>query len=586
MKKLLLSLLLAIPGYTMYAQAPAISILPTNGLVCAGHNVEINATYSGNATTTLWEESSDGAASWHAITPNSTYSISNGPFFPGISETSLFINGVPVSMSGYLYRVTLSNADGSSGASPYSVLLVAQAPPSQVSFLNPRQNVCLGQTIPYVLTGMNVAGDSIYWYYTGSAAFSAYGASSFADTTTLVNFTSTGTYALKAYIFNGCGGANATPNPLPITVNPLQNTPAASPGGGPVCTNYSVFSGASTSFSDATCSPVAVLNPSGSHPLTGNVQSCVTVDATVQSFGGIPYVPRHYSLTSSLTDPTNSTATVTLYFAQSDFDAYNAARGSNPALPTMPSDATGISNLHVTQFHGTGTTPDTYVGGSGDIDPDDNNIIWNATASRWEVTFDITGFSGFFVSGSSIVPLPLTLTDLSGKETKAGNQLHWTTSMEENTAYFEVEREAAAGAGFVSVGKVLAAGNSNRTVQYDYTDVVTGDALYRLKMVDIDGKFTYSRIVALGSAADALTIRVLPNPAHQPLSLAVGSPEVTGAVLTVMDISGKKMLEKHVNLQKGNNSLDPGILATLPQGIYLIGVATDKQQQTIKFVRE
>ena len=586
MKKLLLSLILAIIGYTIYAQAPVISIPPTNGLVCVGNNVFINATYSGNATTTLWEESSDGAASWHAIIPNSTYSIfTNGPFAPGISMTSLYIKSVPVSMNRYLYRVTLSNASGSSGASPYSVLIVNQAPPSQVSFLNPQLNVCLGQTLPYVLTGINVAEDSIYWNYSGAIS-SAFAGSAFADTTILVNFNSTGTATVSAFMFNGCGSVDLTTNPLHITVNPLQNTPAASPGGGPVCTNYPVFSGATTSFSDATCNPVSVINPSGSHPLSGNVQSCVTVDATVQSFGGIPYVPRHYSLTSSLTDPTTSTATVTLYFTQGDFDAYNAARGSNPALPMNSSDAAGIANLHITQFHGTGTTPDTYVGGSGDIDPADNNIVWNAAASRWEVTFDITGFSGFFVSGSSIIPLPLTMGEFSGKATKAGNQLHWTTTMEENTAYFEVQRKGDDSV-FADLAKVPAAGNSNQLLQYDYLDASAAGAYsYRLKMVDIDGKFTYSRIVALGSAIDALTIRVLPNPAHQPLSLTVGSPEVAGAVLTVSDMSGKKILEKHVSLQKGNNSLDPGFLATLPQGMYLIGVATDKQQQTIKFVRD
>jgi hypothetical protein len=39
-----------------------------------------------------------------------------------------------------------------------------------------------------------------------------------------------------------------------------------------------------------------------------------------------------------------------------------------------------------------------------------------------------------------------------------------------------------------------------------------GAYAYRLKMVDIDGKFTYSQIVALRSATDVLTIKVLPNP--------------------------------------------------------------------------
>lgn len=31
------------------------------------------------------------------------------------------------------------------------------------------------------------------------------------------------------------------------------------------------------------------------------------------------------------------------------------------------------------------------------IDPDDNNIVWNADDIRWEISFDVTGFSGFFV---------------------------------------------------------------------------------------------------------------------------------------------------------------------------------------------
>jgi hypothetical protein len=212
--------------------------------------------------------------------------------------------------------------------------------------------------------------------------------------------------------------------------------------------------------------------------------------------------------------------------------------------------------------------------------------VWNATASRWEVTFDITGFSGFFVSGGSIIPLPLTLASFAGKQTKAGNQLSWTTSIEENTAFFDLQREETAGADFRDIAEIPAAGNSHQLLQYSYADVAGGDALYRLKMVDIDGKFTYSKIVVLGAAVEGLAIRVLPNPAHQPLTLTVGSPVVAGAVLTVTDMSGKRLLEKRLTLQKGNNSLDPGILAGVPQGMYLIGVATDKQQQTIKFVKD
>ena len=549
------------------AQSPSI-FGPSIRDYCAGQTAKFYCNVPpGNYS---WQVSQDNGTTWTTITSGGQYTVVSSPYF-GLTFDADY------TMQHNCYRV-IDNSDPTvySYGDTLSVNLTTHTP----IFIDPVTAVYPGTTVIYNITG-SLTNDSLWWHYDGGALFNP--TISLGDSTVLVYFSPNAVSDnLVIRDYNGCG---STEPAIPITIMPLRTTLAGVAGGAAVCSNSSVFHGAATVFPDVSGSPIVAISPSGASPVSGSIQSCVAVDASVQSFGGIPYVPRHYNMEPS-SGGTTSTATVTLYFTQADFDAYNAARGGNPALPMNSSDATGIANLHITQFHGTGTTPDTYVGGSGDIDPDDNNIIWNATASRWEVTFDITGFSGFFVSGSSIVPLPLTLTDFSGKETKAGNQLHWTTSIEENTAYFQVEREAAADAGFVSVGKVSAAGNSNQTVQYDYTDVVKGDALYRLKMVDIDGKFTYSRIVALGLAADALTLRVLPNPAHQPLSLIVGSPAAASTVLTVTDMSGKKILEKHVSLQKGTNSIDPGILAKLPQGIYLIGVATDKQQQTIKFVRE
>jgi hypothetical protein len=228
--------------------------------------------------------------------------------------------------------------------------------------------------------------------------------------------------------------------------------------------------------------------------------------------------------------------------------------------------------------------PGTYVGGSGDIDPDDNNIVWNASASRWEVTFNITGFSGFFVSGSPIVPLPLTLTSFTGEQTTAGNQLHWTTTMEENTASFTIQKQTSSA--FADIAQLPAAGNSHQLIQYSYTDAEKGDARYRLKMTDIDGKFTYSRTIALAGNPTGLSIRILPNPASQPQSLTIGSSFTTSAVLTFTDMGGRRLQEKHLTLQKGDNSIDPSILAGLPQGIYLVGIATGQQQQTVKFIKE
>ena len=65
-----------------------------------------------------------------------------------------------------------------------------------------------------------------------------------------------------------------------------------------------------------------------------------------------------------------------------------------------PTDVADKANVRIYQFHGFSATgaPGSYPGGSTVIDPADSNIVWNATNQWWEVTFDVTGFSGFFVS--------------------------------------------------------------------------------------------------------------------------------------------------------------------------------------------
>lgn len=558
-----------VSGASLLIGPPVITTQPTDVLVCAGtSHFGYTSAYAPNVSNRTWQLSQDGGVTWSNIV--------NSADFQMIGIYILDVYG-DVNLNNSLIRCILSNAGGND-TSRNALITVNAGPPVPPRWNDSIAAVCQGGSRVFSIYGVEPK-DTIFFSISGPTV----NHSGLFDTTVLINFNvSPGLYALGAYVANACGVAHSF---NPIFVDPSASASAGDAGQMPECVSYPVYPIVATTYSDGNCRPIAAVKPSGANPVTGSITSCVTVDASVQSFGGIPYVPRHYSLEPAAGGAT-STATVTLYFTQGDFDAYNSARGSNPALPTGPSDATGIANLHVTQFHGTGTTPDTYVGGSGDINPNDNNIVWNASASRWEVTFDIAGFSGFFVSGSSIIPLPLTMGEFSGKASKAGNQLHWTTTMEENTAYFEIQREGGDSV-FRDLAKVAAAGNSNQLLPYDYLDAsAVGAYSYRLKMVDIDGKFTYSRIVVLGTSTSQFSIRVLPNPAHQPLSLTVGSPAAAGAVLTVTDISGKKMVEKHVILQKGINSLDPGILAGLPQGMYLIGVATDKQQQTIKFVRE
>lgn len=125
--------------------------------------------------------------------------------------------------------------------------------------------------------------------------------------------------------------------------------------------------------------------------VTGNVTSKVWVDNAQPN-----YVARRYEINSD-TNTTTATGKVTLYFKQSDFDAYNLISGVK--LPTSPTDVANKANLLIEKYTGTSTTGITasFGGTATVITPDIADIIWNDTYQYWEVSFQTTGFGGYFV---------------------------------------------------------------------------------------------------------------------------------------------------------------------------------------------
>lgn len=176
------------------------------------------------------------------------------------------------------------------------------------------------------------------------------------------------------------------------------------------------------SFVSPSSKLVCSIRPSGASPVSGTVASKVYVQNTAPSYNGHAYLRRYYEIAPAA-NANAATATVTLYYTQGDFDDYNANNGPDPDLPTGPGDATGISHIKITQQHGTSSTglPGNFNGWNGigsayiAIDPSDADIIWNDCASRWEVTFDVAGFSGFFSYGSTDLS-PLSVASETRKQ--------------------------------------------------------------------------------------------------------------------------------------------------------------------------
>lgn len=338
-------------------------------------------------------------------------------------------------------------------------------------------------------------------------------------------------------------------------------------------------------MNDGGCQRYALVKPEGSDPVSGQVTINLTVAGDQPAYNGQPYVKRYYNITPT-NNPDNATALVTLYFLQSEFDSYNDARpGKENDLPVGPLDTKGIENLRITQYHGVGTTPGTYTykGTNPAVELlKPSSVVWNSANNWWEVSFDVKGFSGFFVTGLINSALPVTLQRITASPTQNGNLVEWQVTNEVNFLHYEVEHSGD-GNNFAKLSIVPATQSNLYRYLHRNPGAVTN--YYRLKMVDIDGNYSYSRTVscAAGDLVNALSI--LRNPFVDNLQLKLEVNEDMEANIEIADLAGRLLLRKKINVRKGSNIISLPETSSLLKGIYLVRLNSNGFNKTIKVVK-
>ncbi len=181
--------------------------------------------------------------------------------------------------------------------------------------------------------------------------------------------------------------------------------------------------------------------------------------------------------------------------------------------------------------------------------------------------------------------LPVKLLYFKGNAEGGVNKLTWATSTEINAGYYSIERSSD-GREFTAIGRVDAAGNTNANTYYSFNDnsFSKGINYYRLKVVDKDGSYNYSSIIALKDGAPANIVSVYPNPAKDVLFVQVQAYEAQKATLVTTDMQGRIVNTQAVQLANGNNALSV-TTSNLPKGIYLVTVNA-KDKTVVKFVKE
>lgn len=461
--------------------------------------------------------------------------------------------------------------------------LTVNASPS-VSLSSSSVFSCSGNSVALTVTA--TGSSLVYQWYKGSTALAngATGTGSIISgvTTATLNIQNAGPLDnatnYNVIVSNTCQTTSAN---ISVAVSPpvLATTTTA--------VNVPVSS-ASPVINNESCVRIVKVMPSGGAPVGGNVSASVTFDPGQLSINGQPYVMRHYDI-EPLTNAATATATLTLYFLQSEFDSYNAAMaGTINDLPTGPGDAVGRANLRITQYHGTGTAPGNYSGWTGAgpatllINPGASNVVWNSTINAWEVTFNVTGFSGFYATGLINSALPIRLESFTGSWQGAEVLLNWLVSEETNLSHYEVEMSRD-GIHYSTIRNITA--NNNRSYSFKYGMPPNGLNYYRLKMIDNDGKYAYSNVIAINVYNLLNNLQVSPNPFHNKLQVQVEASKRTNTVLILTDLGGKILQKQHAVFNQGTNIIVLGQLGALIKGTYLLQIVNDEMNKTVKVVK-
>jgi hypothetical protein len=133
-------------------------------------------------------------------------------------------------------------------------------------------------------------------------------------------------------------------------------------------------------------------------------------------------------------------------------------------------------------------------------------------------------------------------------------------------------------------------GNSNVILQYEYKDTRSslGTTYYRLRQVDVDGKYAFSSIVLIKATATTQFAieNVYPNPAKRNTTLWIASPSKDQLNIAITDESGRKYLVQSAALETGSNAIQLN-LSTLAPGNYFIKVVNSKgETRSTQFVKQ
>ncbi|MBK6913819.1 MAG: T9SS type A sorting domain-containing protein [Ignavibacteriales bacterium] len=187
--------------------------------------------------------------------------------------------------------------------------------------------------------------------------------------------------------------------------------------------------------------------------------------------------------------------------------------------------------------------------------------------------------------------IPVELTSFTASDSENESKLEWTTATEINNQGFEVQRKTSVG-DFAAVGFIEGKGTTTEQHNYSFIDksLSEGKYSYRLKQIDFDGSFEYSKTieVEIHNPLKFSLSQNYPNPFNPSTKISWQSPVAGWQTLKIYDVLGN-LVTTLVDEYKPAGSYEVEFKSTvgshqLANGVYFYQLRTGDFVETKKMI--
>jgi hypothetical protein len=245
-------------------------------------------------------------------------------------------------------------------------------------------------------------------------------------------------------------------------------------------------------------------------------------------------------------------------------------------LPTTLSFGSGskIEVFSTGSIEGNGARQTINIGSVTKYEGNKNKVLRGPVYADISTGSAPTGFAAF--SSLAVHFISFTVSAINDHSV----ELKWSTANEKNNSQFVIERQVN-GNQWTAVATVPAASGSEALKQYSYADkAATGSQLaYRLKQIDIDGKYEYSTVAVIkrNQENDAVNIYAF----DKSVTMQVSNNRVQKLDVQVININGRILCKASFSKPSGKIILN---LGALPTGNYVIIASGNDQVNAVRKV--